>query len=178
MCCCVSVGKIAVCGDVAEMFRDSNMHSQRFLWWDKNDDSQKPSVYVMRALTFSISCAPCIAHYIRDFNAEEFKEKYPRAVEAIQQHYYVDDFIDSAVNVDEAVELTSSMPPQDSISEIRHQTAAKLFNIYKNVTLKISRQKNLPILKRCTYFNVFPCLPCLCHMLLFRISRREITVLV
>ena len=97
------VGKIAVCGDIAEMFhqiyvRKADMHSQRFLWTSKDEEPTRPSTYVMRALTFGISCAPCIAHYVRDFNAEQFKTKYPRAVEAIQQYHYVDDFIDSVDN--------------------------------------------------------------------------------
>lgn len=106
------VGKVAVCGDIAEMFHQINvierdMHAQRFLWWDKNDAISKPSVYVMRALTFGISCAPCIAHYVRNFNAEKFKEIYSRAVEAIQNNHYVDDFIDSVDSNQQAIELAT-----------------------------------------------------------------------
>lgn len=108
------VGKVAVCGDIEEMFhqinvRASDMHSQRFLWWDKDDQISKPSTYVMRALSFGISCDPCIAHYVRDLNAERFREKFPRAVEAIQNNHYVDDFIDSADNPQDAIELASQV---------------------------------------------------------------------
>ncbi|XP_075163342.1 uncharacterized protein LOC142235976 [Haematobia irritans] len=108
------VGKVAVCGDIAEMFhqikvRESDMHTQRFLWWDKNDLPEKPSVYVMCSLTFGISCAPCIAHYVRDFNADQFKDKYTCAVTAIQHNHYVDDFIDSVDSEEEAIELASQL---------------------------------------------------------------------
>ena len=65
------VGRIVVCGDIAEMFhrinvRESDMHAQRFLWWDKDD-----------ALTFGVNCAPCIAHYVHDTNANKFKSQFP-----------------------------------------------------------------------------------------------------
>ncbi|XP_073836062.1 uncharacterized protein isoform X2 [Musca autumnalis] len=108
------VGKIAICGDIAEMFhrinvRKEDMHAQRFLWCDENDNPEKPSIYVMRALTFGICCAPCIAHYVRDFNAEQFKNEFPRAVEAIQQYHYVDDFIDSVNDDEQAIELASQV---------------------------------------------------------------------
>lgn len=63
------VGKVAVCADIAEMFhrisiRKEDMHAQRFLWYDKGSGQTK--VYVMRAMTFGISCGPCIAHYVRN----------------------------------------------------------------------------------------------------------------
>ena len=108
------VGKVAVCGDIAEMFHqinviDRDMHAQRFLWWDINDDPRHPSIYVMKALTFGISCAPCIAHYVRDINAEQFKDEFPRAVQAIQQFHYVDDFIDSVDDDQEAIQLSTQV---------------------------------------------------------------------
>lgn len=94
------IGKYAICGDIAEMFhrinvRESDMHAQRFLWWDKNDRIHQPSTYVMQALSFGVSCAPCIAHYVRDTNAAEFKKLFPSAVDSIKNHHYVDDLIDS-----------------------------------------------------------------------------------
>ena len=93
------MGRIAVCGDIAEMFhrvnvRESHIRAQRFLWWDKGDELYQPRKYVIRALTFGVNCAPCIAHYVRDTNVEKFKSEFPRAVESIQKYHYVDDMID------------------------------------------------------------------------------------
>ncbi|XP_036347310.1 uncharacterized protein LOC118756663, partial [Rhagoletis pomonella] len=102
------VGKVAICGDISEMFhrikvRESDRHAQRFLWWDNDEESKQPNIYVMRA--FGTSCAPYIAHFVRDKNASCFEEDFPRAVEAIQKHHYVDDFIDSENNEQAALEL-------------------------------------------------------------------------
>jgi len=59
-------------------------------------------------MTFGISCAPCIAHYVRDKNAEEYKLQSPRAFEAITKAHYVDDYIlvDSLGDETEAIEVT------------------------------------------------------------------------
>ncbi|XP_043066490.1 uncharacterized protein [Drosophila bipectinata] len=104
------VNKIAICGDIAEMFhriniREEDMQAQRFLWYDKGSD--KVDTYVMRAMTFGISCAPFIAHFVRDKNAETHKEEFPLALNAIQRAHYVDDFIDSMRNEQEAIHQTS-----------------------------------------------------------------------
>ncbi|XP_043069570.2 uncharacterized protein [Drosophila bipectinata] len=103
------VNKIAICGDIAEMFhriniREEDMHAQRFLWYDKGSD--KVDTYVMRAMTFGISCAPFIAHFVRDKNAETHQEEFPLALNAIQRAHYVDDFIDSMRNEQEAIQIT------------------------------------------------------------------------
>ncbi|XP_036346993.1 uncharacterized protein LOC118756330 [Rhagoletis pomonella] len=103
-------GQFAICGDIAEMFhqirvREMDMHAQRFLWHENCEELHNPHIYVMQALTFGISCAPCIAHFVRDVNAEQYKQTSPRAVEAIQKHHYVDDFIDSVDTEEEALEL-------------------------------------------------------------------------
>ncbi|XP_017472746.1 PREDICTED: uncharacterized protein LOC108363754 [Rhagoletis zephyria] len=108
------VGRVAICGDIAEMFhriniRETDMHAQRFLWYDENDRSQHPSVYVMRALTFGLNCAPCIAHFIRDKNADNYKHDFPRAAEAIKRNHYVDDFIDSEDDEHSALELAKQV---------------------------------------------------------------------
>ncbi|XP_053968959.1 uncharacterized protein LOC128870369 [Anastrepha ludens] len=108
------VGRVAICGDIAEMFhriniRDSDMHAQRFLWCDDGDDPQQPSIYVMRALTFELNCAPFIAHYIRDKNADHFENELPRAVEAVKKNHYVDDFIDCGDDEQSALELAQQV---------------------------------------------------------------------
>lgn len=42
-------------------------------------------------------------------NAEQFKEKFLRAVDAIQNNHYVDDFIDSVDNHQQAIELATQV---------------------------------------------------------------------
>ncbi|XP_075167473.1 uncharacterized protein LOC142239564 [Haematobia irritans] len=123
--------RVAICGDISEMFhrvnvRENDMHAQRFLWYEPNDEPHKPSVFVMKALTFGISCAPCIAHYIRNKNADLFKNKYPRAVAAIQEHHYVDDFIDCAPNEEEALQLAMQ------VKEIHEAASFKMHNWSSN----------------------------------------------
>lgn len=75
----------------------------------------------MQALTFGVSCAPCIGNYVRDTNAEEFKLQFPRAVDLIRNHHYVDDLIDSEETEEAAAtlakELQKSTPPLASIYE-------------------------------------------------------------
>ncbi|XP_065356442.1 uncharacterized protein LOC135950842 [Calliphora vicina] len=104
------VGQVAICGDIAEMFhrinvKDDDMHAQRFLWFENGNIIPRPCVYVMKALTFGISCAPCIAHFVGNRNASDFKNMYPRAVKSIQCYHYMDDFIDSVNTEEEAKEL-------------------------------------------------------------------------
>ncbi|XP_043861898.1 uncharacterized protein LOC122756444 [Drosophila santomea] len=106
------VGRIGVCADIAEMFhqitiQQSDMHAQRFLWLSKGNKT--PRTFVMRAMTFGICCAPCIAHYVRDKNAQEFKDQCPRAFESITKAHYVDDLIDSYTDDSEAIEVTSKV---------------------------------------------------------------------
>ncbi|XP_070068035.1 uncharacterized protein [Drosophila takahashii] len=119
------VGQVAICGDIAEMFhqirvRPTDAHAQRFLWWDNGEKAGQPSVYSMSALTFGINCAPFIAHYVRDANAEHFQNIYPTAANAIKNYHYVDDFLYSDVSV-EAVTTIST--------QVKHIHSAGGFNI-------------------------------------------------
>lgn len=100
------MGAFAVCGDIAEMFhrikvRKEDAGAQRFLWWDSNNSMV---VYQLNVLTFGASCSPCISHFVRDRNAENFGRD-PRVIEAITKQHYVDDFIDSTSTVEEAIDL-------------------------------------------------------------------------
>ncbi|XP_075145994.1 uncharacterized protein LOC142220640 [Haematobia irritans] len=104
------VGQIAICGDIAEMFHrinvnDVDMHAQRFLWIKDGE----VIAYVMKALTFGTSCAPCIANFVRNKNAEDFRDLYPRAVKAINFYHYMDDFIDSVQTEEEAIKLANQV---------------------------------------------------------------------
>ncbi|XP_075158026.1 uncharacterized protein LOC142231296 [Haematobia irritans] len=108
------MGIVAICGDIAEMFHRININTddaqaQRFLWADENDDIEKPSVYMMNALTFGVKCAPFIAHFVRDHNADKFSARYPRAVDCIKNNHYVDDMIDCGESEEEVANLAKQV---------------------------------------------------------------------
>ncbi|XP_065355454.1 uncharacterized protein LOC135949918 [Calliphora vicina] len=131
------VGQIAICGDIAEMFhrinvKDEDMHAQRFLWFENGDIIPRPCVYVMKALTFGISCAPCIADFVRNRNASDFKNMYPRAVKSIQCYHYMDDFIDSVNTEEEAKELAIQvrMIHADNTCQTSFKAIEKILGMY------------------------------------------------
>ena len=101
--------EIAICGDIKEMFHQvkiqkTDQDAQRFLW--RNGDSSKdPDVYVMKVMTFGAACSPCSAQFVKNKNAESFQASYPRAVESILKHHYVDDLLDCAETVEDAIKL-------------------------------------------------------------------------
>lgn len=106
------VGAVAVCGDIKEMFHQilvapEDRCSQRFLWRD--NENQSPDLYEMLVMTFGAACSPCIAHYVKDTNAVEFRDRYPRAVKSILDHHYVDDFVDSFESVSKAIEVAQQV---------------------------------------------------------------------
>ena len=69
------------------------------------------SAHVLRALTFGVSCALCISHYIRDSNADEFRTKFQCAVDSIQNRHYMND-------------LSNRVDTEESVAELALQVAA------------------------------------------------------
>ncbi|XP_055909887.1 uncharacterized protein LOC129944468 [Eupeodes corollae] len=90
--------KVAIGGICAE---DQNY--QRFLWFEQG--ALKPSVYVMLVKTFGSTCSPSCAEYIKNLNAKELKDRFPRAVQSILHNHYVDDMLDSVDSEEEAIQL-------------------------------------------------------------------------
>lgn len=45
----------------------------------------------MQVLTFGATCLPSTAHFVKNLNAADFKELFPRAAKAIIDHHYVDE---------------------------------------------------------------------------------------
>ncbi|XP_062541806.1 uncharacterized protein LOC134209791 [Armigeres subalbatus] len=103
---------VAVCGDIREMFhqvqiREQDRLSQCFLWRDKpKDDIQ---VFVMDVATFGSTCSPVSAQFVKNLNAKQFADRYPRAYKAIVKHHYVDDFLGSFESTQEAVEVVEEV---------------------------------------------------------------------
>ncbi|XP_062714236.1 uncharacterized protein LOC134291009 [Aedes albopictus] len=100
--------QVALCADLKEMFhqiqiRPDDRHAQRLLW--REDPAQVPDVYIMDVATFGATCSPCSAQFVKNRNAEEHSSEYPEAAEAIVRKHYVDDYLDSADNVEAAVKI-------------------------------------------------------------------------
>ncbi|XP_055623226.1 uncharacterized protein LOC129766664 [Toxorhynchites rutilus septentrionalis] len=97
-----------VTGDIKEMFhqlyiRQQDRQSQLFLW---RDEPTKPiETYVIDVATFGSTCSPCYAQYIKNRNAEEHREEYPNAADAIIKNHYVDDYLDSQDTPEEVIRL-------------------------------------------------------------------------
>ena len=57
----------------------------------------------MNRLSFGDCCSPFIAVYATRRTAEEFGKEKPEAVYAIQKKLYMDDYLDSGRNAEEAI---------------------------------------------------------------------------
>ncbi|XP_044573977.1 uncharacterized protein LOC123258165 [Drosophila ananassae] len=104
-------GAVGVCSDIKEMFhqvliRPEDRCAQRFLWRDGNDQ-RDPDVYEMCVMTFGAACSPSAAHHGKPVNAKRFLDSDPRAVKAIVDYHYVDDYVDSFATESEAIEVSS-----------------------------------------------------------------------
>ncbi|XP_036345954.1 uncharacterized protein LOC118755212 [Rhagoletis pomonella] len=102
-------GRIGVSADIREMFsqikiRQNDQHAQRFLWRD-GDQSRPIEEYAMTSLIFGAVCSPCIAEYIKNKNAKEFRAQFPDAVSTIINKHYVDDLVASFNEPEEAVRI-------------------------------------------------------------------------
>lgn len=88
----------ALGGDIQQMFhqiriRNTDQDSQRCLW---REDTDKPiCTSRMTVATFGAACSPSIAQFVKNFHANKYILKFPRAVDAITHRHYVDDYVDS-----------------------------------------------------------------------------------
>ncbi|XP_062699013.1 uncharacterized protein LOC134284280 [Aedes albopictus] len=104
--------KVGVSADIREMFhqlqiRETDRHSQRFLF---RDDPSKPiEIYLMDVATFGSTCSPASAQYVKNKNAEEFLDIFPRAAEGIIENHYVDDYLDSFEDDEEAERVSNEI---------------------------------------------------------------------
>lgn len=104
--------QIAVCGDIKEMFhqikiKKEDQDSQRFIF--RKNRKEPLSIYKMQVLIFGASCAPTIAQFIKNKNAEDFKNNYPQAADTILSSHYVDDYVCCFDSESEAIEITKEV---------------------------------------------------------------------
>lgn len=63
----------------------------------------------MNVMAFGATCSPCSALFVKNKNAEEFKDKFPEATAAIIHNHYVDDFVHSFSSTEEALKVTKQV---------------------------------------------------------------------
>ncbi|XP_055605085.1 uncharacterized protein LOC129753308 [Uranotaenia lowii] len=98
----------AIAGDIRQMFhqliiRPEDRNAQRFLY--RENPEAALDVYIMDVATFGATCSPCSAQFAKNKNAQEHKDRYPEAAEAIVDNTYVDDFLASCDTIEEATKL-------------------------------------------------------------------------
>ncbi|XP_062541039.1 uncharacterized protein LOC134209075 [Armigeres subalbatus] len=104
-------GRIGLTGDIREMFhqvliREADQTSQRFFW---KESTGEIGVYAMRVMTFGACCSPSSAQFVKNMNAERFRERSPAAYEAITKSHYVDDMLISVDSEEEAIQLANEV---------------------------------------------------------------------
>ncbi len=124
------VHQIALTGDIADMFhrvriRKEDTCSQRILWRD-GDPNKAADHYEMEVMIFGATSSPSSAIYIKNKNAEDWKDKYPLAAAVVTDDYYVDDMLSGGANVEEVIQL------RKQISEIMDSGSFKLCKFLSN----------------------------------------------
>lgn len=99
-------GSLAVVADIKEMFlqikiRETDRDSLRFLWRDKVDE-KKPKEYRMTSVIFGAASSPATAIFVKNLNASEHEAEHPEAAAAIVRNHYMDDYLQSFNNAEEA----------------------------------------------------------------------------
>ncbi|XP_070137778.1 uncharacterized protein [Drosophila bipectinata] len=61
----------------------------------------------MCVMTFGAACSPSAAHHVKTANSKRFQDSDPRAVKAIEDYHYVDDYVDSFATEREAIEVST-----------------------------------------------------------------------
>ena len=105
--------EIAFVGDIKKMFNSVHLHEleihcHRFLWREL-DTSRTPDIYAMTRVNMGDRPAPAISTEALYQTAIKFQEDSPKAAKILQGATYVDDIIDSAPTMYEALLLTQDV---------------------------------------------------------------------
>lgn len=75
----------------------------------RESDQEETGVYEMSVMLFGAVCSPSSAQSVRNKNADEFKDIYPEASNAIRNYHYMDDYLDSCSDEEKAIQLIRQM---------------------------------------------------------------------
>ncbi|XP_053691544.1 uncharacterized protein LOC128740060 [Sabethes cyaneus] len=87
--------------------RAADKHAQRILW--RTDREHDPEIFLVDVATFGSTCSPASAQFVKNQNAREHSDRFPRAAEGILQSTYVDDYLDSFGSEEEACRISEEV---------------------------------------------------------------------
>lgn len=104
--------RYAIGGDIKQMFhqiriRENDQDVQRCLW--REEESHRVRVSKMTVATFGAACSPSIAQFVKNHHAKKYVKEHPRAVDAIINRHYVDDYVDSFDTVEEGRDVAEQV---------------------------------------------------------------------
>ena len=108
----LSTSRVALTTNVSRMYRvvllpEHQRDLHRFVWREKPQQPLKD--YRITRLTFGVSASPFAAIMAMRQNAMDHRRKYSLAVQAVMNDFYVDDGLDGANSIDEAIKLRNEM---------------------------------------------------------------------
>ena len=133
------INEFAVMGDIEQMFHQVNVPTTdrdalRFLWRDNVEHIIED--YIMNVHLFGKKDLPCCSQWTLKQTVLEKGCKYPQRVsDAILEHFYVDDYLDSFVSEQEAI---------DTVYKIRELLSSRGFNLTKFLSNSHKILKSLP----------------------------------
>ncbi|GBP97480.1 hypothetical protein EVAR_46153_1 [Eumeta japonica] len=77
----------------------------RYLWRGDKRGNEKPTEYRMTSLIFGATSSPATSIYIKNFNAEKYRETEPEVHRAVIKNHYVDDYIQSFETEQKAIDI-------------------------------------------------------------------------
>ena len=85
-------------------------HQRDLHWFVWRDDPQQPlKDYKMTRLTFCVSASPFAAIIAMRQNTMDHQRKYPLPAQAVMNDFYVDNSLDWADSIDEAIKVRTEM---------------------------------------------------------------------
>ena len=107
------LGKISVMSDIKQMFNQVKAHlhdqdSLRFLW--RNNAAENIDEYVMTVHLFGKRDSPTVASYaLKRSGWDEASNFNSKVIDAIENNFYMDDYLDSFDTSDEAIETANNL---------------------------------------------------------------------
>ncbi|XP_055522798.1 uncharacterized protein LOC129716979 [Wyeomyia smithii] len=121
--------EVAFSGDIQEMFlqlgvRKSDQSALLFVF--RKSSGEPLITMACNVAIFGATCSPAQSQYVKNLNATENEQEFPKAAAAIKEKHYVDDYLDSLDTEEEAVKLAME------VAEVHRKAGFRIRNWVSN----------------------------------------------